>query len=85
MPVGIIFREPRQNRFPLLGVKRVRLRVMRPRPVCGEELLEALADPVHDEHEAMKESIGRPFDPAAFSVVEANRRLRKRLRLAKSP
>ncbi len=50
-----------------------------------EELREALADPRHEEHEAMKEWIGRPFDPTAFSVAAANRRLRKKPRLPKSP
>ncbi len=47
-----------------------------------EELLEALADPGHEEHEAMKEWLGRPFDPTAFSVADANLRLRKRPRLS---
>jgi hypothetical protein len=46
-----------------------------------EEFLEALLDPRHEEHEHMKSWVGRPFDPAAFSVAEANERLRKRLRL----
>jgi len=47
-----------------------------------EEFLEAFFDPRHEEHEHMKSWIGRPFDPAVFSVIEANERLRKRLRLA---
>ena len=47
-----------------------------------EELLEALADPSHEEHEAMREWIGRPFDPTAFSVADANQRLSRRLRLS---
>jgi hypothetical protein len=46
-----------------------------------EEFLEALFDPRHEEHEHMKSWVGRHFDPAAFSVAEANERLRKRLRL----
>ncbi|MFZ0890202.1 MAG: hypothetical protein WA005_17305 [Candidatus Binataceae bacterium] len=28
---------------------------------------------------------GRPFNPTAFSVTEANERLRKKLRLGKTP
>jgi hypothetical protein len=34
------------------------------------ELLVALADPEHAEHDDMVEWIGRPFDPAAFSVTD---------------
>jgi hypothetical protein len=53
------------------------------RQICEFRLfLEALFDPRHEEHEHMKFWIGRPFDPAAFSVAGANERLRKRLRLA---
>ncbi len=33
----------------------------------------------------MKEGVGRPLDPMAFSVTEANERLRKRLRLGTRP
>jgi hypothetical protein len=47
-----------------------------------EELLEALANTSHEEHEAMQEWVGRPFDPTAFSVADANQRLRSRLRLS---
>jgi hypothetical protein len=47
-----------------------------------QELLEALADPSHEEHEAMQEWLGRPFDPTAFSVADANHQLRRRLRLS---
>jgi hypothetical protein len=36
----------------------------------------------HEEHEHMKSWVGRPFDPDAFSVAEANERLRKKLRVA---
>jgi Plasmid pRiA4b ORF-3-like protein len=49
-----------------------------------EEFLEALADPSHEEHEAMKEWVGRPLNPTVFSVLEANQRLRKWLRLVKT-
>ncbi len=48
-----------------------------------EEFLEALSHPRHEEHKHMKEWVGRPFDPRAFSLAEANERLRKRLRLGK--
>jgi hypothetical protein len=48
-----------------------------------EELLEALSDPGHDEYEQTKAWLGRPFDPRAFSIDEANERLRKRLRLGR--
>lgn len=46
-----------------------------------EQFIEALSDPSHEEHEDMKTWVGRPFDPMAFSIDEANERLRKRLRL----
>ncbi|MBN1632256.1 MAG: plasmid pRiA4b ORF-3 family protein [Thermoleophilia bacterium] len=39
-------------------------------------LLEALHDPDHEEHEELLEWIGEGFDPEAFSVDEVNRRLR---------
>jgi Plasmid pRiA4b ORF-3-like protein len=38
-------------------------------------LLEAIRDPDHEEHEEMLEWIGEGFDPDAFSVDEVNRRL----------
>ncbi len=38
-------------------------------------LLEALHDPDHPEHEDLREWIGDEFDPEAFSVNEVNRRL----------
>ena len=53
-----------------------------PPPPGYEELLEALDDPSHEEHEAMQEWLGRPFDPTVFSVADANRRLSRRLRLS---
>ena len=40
-----------------------------------EEFLEALADPNHPEHAALKRWIGRPFDPRAFDIDEINQRL----------
>ena len=38
-------------------------------------LLEAIHDPEHQEHEEMLEWIGGDFDPEAFSVEDVNRRL----------
>lgn len=43
-----------------------------------EEFLEALADPNHPEHAALKKWIGRPFDPRAFDIAETNARLSAR-------
>lgn len=44
---------------------------------CGgvpgyELLLEALADPNHEEHETMKEWVGEPFDAKAFDLISTN-------------
>jgi putative DNA-invertase from lambdoid prophage Rac len=45
------------------------------------ELLDALADPNHEQHQEMHDWIGGDFDPLAFSVDEVNRKLTpKRLR-----
>jgi hypothetical protein len=38
-------------------------------------LMEAIGDPEHDEHEEMRDWLGDDFDPEAFSVDEVNRRL----------
>lgn len=38
-------------------------------------LLEALADPDHEQHGELKEWIGDDFDAEAFSVEDVNRRL----------
>lgn len=38
-------------------------------------LLEAINDPEHEEHEQLSEWLGGGFDPEAFSVDEVNRRL----------
>lgn len=40
------------------------------------EMLEALADPDHEEHESYIEWLGHPFDPAAFDVKAVNETLR---------
>src|SRR5260370_5964742 len=37
-------------------------------------LLEAIGDPKHDQHEELLEWLGDDFDPEAFSVDEVNRR-----------
>ena len=39
------------------------------------ELLDALADPNHEQHQEMRDWIGGDFDPQAFSVDSVNRRL----------
>ena len=39
------------------------------------DLLEAIGDPEHDQHEEMQDWLGDDFDPEAFSVDEVNRRL----------
>jgi len=38
-------------------------------------LLEAIGDPKHDQHEEMRDWLGDDFDPEAFSVDDVNRRL----------
>jgi len=44
------------------------------------ELLEALADPGHEEHAAMLEWVGGSFDPDAFDLDAVNARLSRRRR-----
>jgi hypothetical protein len=48
-----------------------------------EELLEAHSDPDHEQHHDAKEWLGE-FDPEYFSIEEANKRLRKRVRRSKA-
>jgi len=45
-------------------------------------LLEAINDPAHEEHENLREWLGEGFDPAAFSLDEVNRKLTARARPA---
>jgi hypothetical protein len=49
---------------------------------CGglwgyEDLIEALKDPRHEEHESAGEWLGKEFDPEAFDMEKANRALRR--------
>ena len=44
-----------------------------------EDYLEALADPMHEEHEDVVKWRG-PFDPEAFSLADINQQLEKRFR-----
>jgi len=44
---------------------------------CGgvwgyDNLLDILRNPTHEEHNSMKQWLGRPFDPGAFDVEKAN-------------
>ena len=48
---------------------------------CGgpwgyEDLLEILSHPEHEEHQSMKEWLGRPFDPEVFDHDNVNKYLR---------
>jgi len=45
------------------------------------ELLEALRDPNHEEHESMIEWVGGTFDPDSFDPDEVNRNLARRSRV----
>ena len=49
------------------------------------ELLDALADPNHEQHQEMRDWVGDDFDPQAFSVEEVNRKLAPKRRAAKVP
>jgi hypothetical protein len=49
---------------------------------CGgpwgyQDLLKVLRNPKHEEHNSMKEWLGRPFDPEAFDPASTNACLRK--------
>jgi hypothetical protein len=41
------------------------------------DLLEAIKDPQHEEHESMMKWLGGSFDPEAFDIKKTNTRLRK--------
>jgi hypothetical protein len=41
------------------------------------ELLTAIADPSHEEHEDLLEWLGGPFDPAAFNLAAVNAELQR--------
>ena len=48
---------------------------------CGgawgyQSMVEALADPTHDEHGSYLEWVGEDFDPEDFDLAEVNKRLR---------
>ena len=42
-----------------------------------EEFLDAIRDPSHEEHDAMRRWCGGPFDPMGFDVNSANRDIRR--------
>nr|CBA32626.1 hypothetical protein Csp_D33090 [Curvibacter putative symbiont of Hydra magnipapillata] len=42
-----------------------------------EEFLEAIRDPSHEEHDAMRRWCGGPFDPIGFDINSANRDIRR--------
>ena len=55
---------------------------------CGgiwgfHDLLNAISDPNHEQHEELLDWVGEEFDPQAFSVDEVNRRLMPRPRRVK--
>jgi hypothetical protein len=41
-----------------------------------QDLLKILRNPRHEEHNTMKEWLGRPLDPEAFDAARANEYLR---------
>jgi Plasmid pRiA4b ORF-3-like protein len=47
-------------------------------------LLEAIGDPEHEEHDELLDWLGGSFDPEAFSVDEVNRQLEPRQRHRKA-
>jgi hypothetical protein len=40
------------------------------------DLLDAISDPAHEQHEELRDWLGDDFDPDSFSVDEVNRRLK---------
>ena len=54
-----------------------------PREDCGGiggfyELLDALRDPTHEQHEELQDWVGDDYQPDAFSIDEVNRMLTPR-------
>ena len=49
------------------------------------DLLDAISDPNHEQHEELRDWIGDDFDPQAFSVDEVNRMLTPMRRRGKAP
>ena len=61
----------------------------RPPEDCGGihgfyNLLEAIGDPEHEQHDELLDWLGGSFDPEAFSVDEVNRQLEPRQRRRKA-
>jgi len=62
----------------------------RPPEDCGgipgfHNLLEAISDPQHEEHEELLDWVGGSFDPGAFSVDAVNQRLQRKFRPVRKP
>ena len=58
----------------------------RPPEDCGgpwgyQDLLEAIGDPKHEEHDAMLEWVGGAFDPEVFDLADLNKRLPNNIEL----
>ncbi|CAN5879476.1 hypothetical protein BH23GEM9_BH23GEM9_08800 [soil metagenome] len=49
------------------------------------DLLEALADPQHEDHDSAKEWLGRPWDPGVYDVARHQRELSKWMRRRSAP
>ena len=39
------------------------------------DLLDALGDPTHEQHDELRDSVGDDYDPDAFSIEDVNRML----------
>lgn len=68
-----------------VGDRRARRASACPPEDCGGipgfyDLLDALADPDHEQHEAMRDWVGKDLDPQAFSIDLVNRQLAARRR-----
>ena len=49
------------------------------------DLLDAIADPAHEQHEELKDWVGDGYDPEAFSIDDVNRMLAPRGRRRSRP